>query len=189
MKFYLAAPFFNPAQSHLCAQIEDMFKLKGVQLFSPRSQDANRKKELDNEDARQIFRTNVDNVIGCTHMLAVIDWLMPPEMEVRTVKYTLSVNPKDQTQSLQTDFIGGPLNIPDPGTVFEMGMMYGISAVQSWTPYIYGFTMRKPGEKVNIMLTQALAGTIYGLDDLHGFLGRHQQLDLSFAKPGVWRHR
>jgi nucleoside 2-deoxyribosyltransferase len=181
-KFYLAAPFFNPAQARMVERIESLFAQKGVDLFSPRQTDHNRKKELNDQDAIEIFSNNVAGVKTCSHMLAVLDWANLPEIEIWTLKHTL-ISTCVAPPHVQTEKLGQPLNLPDTGTVWEMGAAFVLEKP------IIGFTLRKPGDKVNIMLTQCLRGVIYGFDDLINFLGIAGKIDMSYAQLGVWKHR
>src|SRR4051812_46620217 len=85
-KWYLAAPFFNEPQKKLVEDLELLFCDEHVPLFSPRLCDENKKKTITGDDAKVIFARNVDNILDCGCMLAVLDWKLPPEHEVAVIK-------------------------------------------------------------------------------------------------------
>lgn len=169
-QFYLAAPFFNEAQIEIVSRIENMMRMHGVPLFSPRQTPENKKPKLTDEDAAEIFRNNIKGILDCQAVLAVMDWAMPEGQHLFVCEGRGDVT-----------VTSPPLNIPDVGTVFEMGYAFGRRP-------IYGFTLRKKGEKVNLMLTQCLEGVIYGWDDLISFLNKGR-IRPAFAVKGVWNHR
>lgn len=182
MNWYIAAPFFNTAQIELVERIEVRFeKAKVPGFFSPRKTDTNQKKELTDVDARRIFDRNNDEMLMCDNVLVVLDWKMPVGLEI----WPCEVERQDGTLAK----VGRtPLNIPDTGTVWEAGFIYGLnfrSKGGQIPKNIYGFTERPKGDKVNIMLTQCLDGVIYGLEDLEKFLAG----DSSVVTRGEWRHR
>jgi hypothetical protein len=74
--------------------------------------------------------------------------------------------------------IGGPLNLPDTGTVWEMGFAYAVNMF-SRRMDIYGFTTRPRTDKLNLMLTKSCKGVISGLEELTKFLKGEE----SVAKP------
>ena len=191
--WYLAGPFFNPSQMDLIKSIEESFIDSGVPMFSPRLCDENKKKgPLTAQDARVIFARNVDNILNCGCMLAVLDWKMPSNQYIAQVERGLkpSENYGRPTPDLIKNF---PLNLPDTGTVFEMGAMYmqwlllhqmakSSFPENGGKPRLVGFTERGEKDKLNIMLTQACCGIIHGLDELKQFLNKGD-IQWHLAKP------
>ena len=96
-------------------------------------------------------------------MLAVVDWALPYPQSIRLCSEELDIN-VDGPQVLKNI---PSLNIPDCGTVWELGVKYCALAAG---PRIFLFTERPPGGKMNIMLAQCADGVIYGLPKLKEFL-------------------
>lgn len=159
-KFYLAAPFFNPAQQSLCTDIEVMFADHGVALFSPRQHKANSShQKLTTSDALDIFACNVENIDDATHMLAVVDWLLPENQQIRLLEQVVPGNfayPVMKSDALQ---------IPDAGTVWEMGYAFARNK-----PLIM-FTTRQ-NMPMNIMLSQCCQGIVRGMSHLNSYLNQ-----------------
>lgn len=180
--FYIAGPFFNDPQRKMIERIEVAMCDHGVPFISPRQTDQNKKAALDDADAKEIFGQNILGMAQCGAMLAVLDWVMPPNKSLRPCDLspwpTSTMNgPVDRWEANQDI----ALNLPDVGTVFEMGYVFGDRP-------IYGFTLRKPGDKVNLMLTQSLEGVIYGFEELDKFLNRGR-IRPAHAVKGSWKHR
>lgn len=186
MKFYLAGPFFNQPQIELIAAIELLMVDQCVPCFSPRQQHqrltvpVEQRSTVDTtiktaEQARKVFHCNVDNIDDCTHMLAVVDWLLLDKQEVRQVDVGMGdIMNGDSSVSLISK--SGPLNLPDSGTVWEMGYAYSLKI-----PIIL---FRTKETKLNVMLTQCAEGVVTGLPSLEKFLNRG---DLNFTHAPIWK--
>lgn len=194
--WYLAGPFFNPEQLSLISSIETTFIDNGVPMFSPRLCDENKKKVLSNQDAATIFARNVDNILTCGCMLAVLDWKLSPRQKVMVVQDSGLPsalekdwgNPKvlEKGDIMAGTVIAPELNLPDTGTVFEMGAMFmkwlmSAPKVNSH-PKLVGFTERGEKDKLNIMLTQACCGIVRGVGELNAFLNKGD-IQWHLAKP------
>lgn len=75
MKVYIAAPFFTPDQLDLVLQVELALQSHSIQYFSPRLEglvsdltDEEKKTRL-----KEVYQSNVDNILACNHMIALID--------------------------------------------------------------------------------------------------------------------
>lgn len=173
MKFYLAAPFFNQAQVDLCQKIELAFVDHCVPLFSPRSQHGNKTTKIETPaQAAEVFKVNAENIDDCDFLFAVVDWLLPPGQEVRVLGSRYS----DVENDSRTVYESGPLNIPDAGTVWEMGYAYakGIPVL----------ILNLEQTKLNIMLSQSAKGCIEGLAGLNAFLNQGR---LNFNYVSSWK--
>lgn len=173
--FYLAAPFFNPVQLKLVQEIEQIFMEQQVRLISPRLQDENKKPgPLSAEDAAVIYRRNIQGLHSADYVLAVVDWLLPTSQEIRVVNFHRGEGECEEIKSV-SGLASGPLNIPDAGTVYEMG--YAAALLQSrigCQGYVAGtpktlLFVPKP-RKLNLMLTQGVSGFIQGFRHLEKFL-------------------
>jgi len=112
-KFYLASPFFNAEQLATVQAIEETFREANVDFFSPRLLDENKEGPINDQAAASIFRKDVHGIITCDSILANLDWKLP---ENQTVELIEKVGPEDGDEVTKAF-----LNIPDSGTVFEMG--------------------------------------------------------------------
>jgi hypothetical protein len=188
--WYLAAPFFNPAQVKLVEDIEKAFEDNGVGYFSPRKCDENKMPgPLSEEGANAIYERNVKGIFQSHFVLAVVDWKMPDKQQVRPVK--VSLVGMNSNMGEVVDPIGGPLNIPDSGVVWELGFTACINEVLArngtatiqdplgmsflkYTPVLL-FTERPPDAALNLMLTRprsGVKGVVRGLPDLDYLLNK-----------------
>ena len=71
MKFYIAAPFFNPAQIQKVEAVKEMLQSNGLDYFSPKDDCL-----FQNDagvDSQAIFRTNCDEIEKCDGVIAITD--------------------------------------------------------------------------------------------------------------------
>lgn len=76
MKVYIAAPFFNERQLEIVEQVEGYLDAKGIGYFSPRSQGKSLKDMTKEETMNAkgiIFKSNIDAMDSCTHMIACVE--------------------------------------------------------------------------------------------------------------------
>lgn len=167
---YIAAPFFNPPQLELVKQIEDTFSSQERWAFSPRLQHGEKPTKIKSkQDANKIFFENYRAIEACSYMVAVVDWLLPEERELRLVnksKYHIT-QPGQQSIFFAES---PPLNLPDAGTVWEMGVAFTLRK-----PVVM-FTVRPPTDKMNIMLTESCVGIVRGVEGLAAYL-RYETLE------------
>lgn len=151
--FYIAGPFFNPAQIQLIVDIETTFVDAGIPFFSPRLHGANVKKgPLTDEDAQDIFQANISGMMDCKFMVAILDWRLPQNQEVWLLDSSKEPVPRTK------------LFLPDSGTIYEMGYF------RAMCKPVVGFSTNK---KLNLMLTQGLRGVLTSLEEMKQFLGRN----------------
>lgn len=152
VKAYIAGPFFNPPQVELIQSIETAFCDTKVPFFSPRLQTGNKAPgPITPERAAEIYAVNVETLRECDWVLAVLDWKLPEFHELRVYK-----------PSVQE--FGPPLNLPDTGTVFEMGF-----AAALMRPTVI-YTERPPEQALNAMLTQPAIGVVSDIWQLTALL-------------------
>lgn len=185
LKFYIAAPFFNPAQNALVESIELAFCDAQIPFFSPRLSTGNKKPgPITPEMAHDIFQSNMLGLHECDAMLAVLDWKLP-EGELICRGRLKPVGPMEEKAAPYASSyfapIGTPLHLPDTGTVYEMGYMHAKGRP------IVGYTERDRSEALNLMLTTGLRGVISGKSELLDFLGLDRDdMPQTMRKPGVW---
>jgi nucleoside 2-deoxyribosyltransferase len=175
-RVYLAGPFFNQAQIKLIQEVEDALQANDIPTFSPRKMALNDKPTSTKptpEQAAAIFRKDYEEITKSTHVLAILDWALNPDVSLRLVA------PR-QGHAPEYDMLSGPLSLPDSGTVWEMGCAYALRVP------IYLYT-KDPAAKLNLMLSQSARGVIYGLDHLNTFLGTGMDEDI--LSPWTGEHR
>lgn len=157
--WYLAAPFFNPAQVALVERIEQLFEHNCVELFSPRKHPANTSgKPIDADTAEDIFNGNIEGIQKARGVLAVLDYLLPEPQQLRLVA-PATIDDSEHAGSVEVFRpASGPLALPDSGTVWEMGHAYAMMD-------IVGFTTN-PHARLNLMLTQSCSGVLCGFGRL-----------------------
>ena len=156
-KVYLAGPFFNTEQQVHIEMVEKILTRHHVSYFSPRKQGGMLNPKASSADRRKIQDLNVRGISEASCVLAVCDWMNPNGCQIRLVDSALEFG-----ESTIAKFRSPPLNIPDTGTVWEIGFAYGIRVP------VVGILMNREG-KFNVMLTEALAGIVYGFDQLERF--------------------
>jgi nucleoside 2-deoxyribosyltransferase len=81
---YLASPFFNPEQVTVVEKIEFLLDGIGLDYFSPRRHGRGNLSQMEPEERKRtahlVFRDNVDNIIACNTVIAVIDGRDPGVM-------------------------------------------------------------------------------------------------------------
>jgi nucleoside 2-deoxyribosyltransferase len=179
MDYYIAAPFFNRPQVSLVWQMEQIMDLAHVSYYSPRQFGMNKQKgPIDEDRARGIFDSNVGNIIQCRTVIAVLDWNMPDKNTMHVIRNGMTSGYQEDWQrppgaegdgpwntcEIRGAHVAGPLNLPDTGTVWEMGCAWAKGIP------VFAYTDRKESEPLNVMLVQCCKGVIYGLNHLRGFV-------------------
>ncbi len=158
-RMYLAGPFFNHEQKLHMQMIEQTLKRNHIQFFSPRIEGGTLKPKASEGARMAILDMNVKGILESTCVLAVLDWLNPSGCEVRLIKS----EERQLGYSHSTHYKSPPLNMPDTGTVWELGYAYGTKVP------VVGFLLERTG-KFNVMLTEAMRGICYGFHQLDSFL-------------------
>ena len=148
---YIAAPFFNDAQRSLVCGVEDILRRHEISFFSPRLEC------FCPPDASTVLRTrtfgmNLDALNKVALMIVVLDWL-PEAGTYVCLRYCTTGKEK-------------MLNVPDAGTIFELGYARALSNVT-----LLGLRTRHRGP-VNLMLAQSLHGIANTLCDLEACVER-----------------
>lgn len=204
-KFYIAGPFFNPPQLKLIEEIELTFCDHTVPAFSPRSLDVGKGPALDDAEWHRRFWNNVENLVDCDHLLAVADFKLPEDDRLLQVRHsglpivleTDARHPKplEKGDILSGTFVAG-VHLPDTGTVFEMGVQFGmwLVAMRAKVDFfdrdrhverkILLYTERPLTETLNVMLTKSCHGVLHGKKELDQFLNSG---DLNWSVAGPWK--
>ena len=119
---YNAGPFFNTEQVTAMEMLEKLEAQEGLDFFAPRlspESDMIRNGDRSAATFQRTFERDVEEIGKATVMIAMLDWLMPPEEEVRIIRHEGVPGKPGYHQQLSA-----PLNVPDSGTVFELGLAY-----------------------------------------------------------------
>lgn len=160
-KVYLAAPFFNPAQTKLCFDLEATMEDAGLVVFSPRKifvcpPDA------DDATRESTFKGNVEHIKKADCVVAVLDYLLPPEQSLRVIHSRMpEVGPREGCTQ-RANVLSGPIRVPDAGTVFEIGLAY-----QMKKPVV-GF-YKGDAKVVNLMLAKACRRIVVGIEEFESW--------------------
>jgi len=156
-KMYLAGPFFNSAQVELMATIEGAVAAAGFKAFSPRLHARQLGKGATPEQQRDTFDDDLVGLQEAGVVLAVLDWKLPDTERVLKEYWTNREGKLAWRSSEDTI-----LNIPDSGTVWEMGYAFSRNIP------VVGFTENP--RAVNLMLMQSCLGVVVGLKKLEEML-------------------
>lgn len=165
---YLASPFFNDQQIALCKVIEGLCQDLGIKIFSPRLEGPSLKPGASQEDRQSVASVNARGISQSEFVLAVLDYLLPIEQSLRLVRLAGGDDP------LRINPVTGPLNLPDTGTVWEMGYANGLEKP------VVGFKLDARGT-LNVMLCQHTQGVIVGPVQLREFLEKYKESDIYAA--------
>jgi nucleoside 2-deoxyribosyltransferase len=171
--YYLAGPFFNEVQAGCAHWIADQCKIRGQLYYAP--VELGFVKVNSSQDASRIVSSNIESILASRVVLAHIDWLLPAPNEVRVVA------PDQGDRPGSFDARSKTLNIPDSGTVWEMGFARG------WNIPVVAYTLSR-NRKVNVMLTETCSGFLVGKEEILDFLDLNPGPDsLKYAKEHMYR--
>jgi len=125
------------------------------------------------EEAERVFWVNINSMAGIDWMIVVVDYLLPPDVELRKVR--AAFNPNGLLYAAESPI----LEIPDTGTVFEAGVFFG--AFEQWKRHNFGRCEEQEKPKLvlftqslvmtmNLMLTRCAKGILCGTDHLEVWL-------------------
>ena len=164
MNLYLAGPFFNPRQKEAAELVASLAKAAGWDFYAP-VLNAYQGKIDDSCKARKVFLDNVARLGWADIVLAHLDWLTPTSLEVRVVSRA-----KEEPENSELfRAVSNPLNVPDAGTVWELGYAFcrKQAGVRPFT--LIGYTFM-PGFELNLMLSRSLDGFLRGSSQVKEFL-------------------
>lgn len=228
---YLAGPFFNAPQRDAALKIANMCGHYDQHYFAPVMQPGGGKNPKP-EDIERIFRANCGNLNKAAVVLVQLEWLLPPNREVRVVQPSAfwripeALKQVEMERLMETGFVpygphlaldslspeviedhrllcSPPLNVPDSGTVWEMGYATclrevrgaevarraanGQESIQEHVnapdlrPVIVAYTTA-PQQSLNLMLARSAQAYLQGWPAVEEFLatGVLQDADLQF---------
>lgn len=186
-KVYLAGPFFNRAQRAQQEKLEEICRAIGLDFYSPRkhsgSADLTEAQRKDPAAWKRVFESNVQALMDCQLLVASVNWALPPEELVAGLRLMGKEEPWTQPDpsvfSRQGSAMPGgghglyratPLDIPDAGTVWEMGFAYSCNTFMNPRMPIVAFAPERPIEKFNLMLQFGCDIAVGDWDQLLGIL-------------------
>jgi nucleoside 2-deoxyribosyltransferase len=167
MSCYIAAPFFNRPQLELAETIENILLEERVPFYSPRKSGV-LKPAASSEDRRRILLSNIDAIQTASVVLAVMDWLLPPEHYLHVIE-----RGEDSWHFKSPD-----LNLPDTGTVWECGFAYAIHRP------IIGYVSK--AKKINVMIAETFKGVVGSPEELRGFARTWSGASFSYDNLKPW---
>lgn len=166
-RFYIAGPFFNPQQVAVIQMIEDALDQNGFPYFSPRKQHRGDRSlpppKIDSpERAKEVYDMNVWEMRHAGAIIFVLDWLLPPMHELRVME-SVQIGTIQDEKLYEMHVRSPALNIPDTGTVFELGFCAALGKKMAL------LKMTDVG-KLNVMLAVPTMGVMYGKSGVERFL-------------------
>jgi nucleoside 2-deoxyribosyltransferase len=165
-KVFIAAPFFNSGQVAVVERIEQLCEKNGLPFYSARLHAGTvpPEKKKDPTAWKPVFANDVQGIHDSDFLVAVLDYKFPNEDGGLYVH--------------EPGFVDDafPIEIPDTGTVWEMGYAFSIGRP------VVGFTLRSV-EKLNLMLMLGVRGIVEGYEHLDTFL--HGERKVTY--PIRWR--
>ena len=131
---YLGGPFFNEQQESWAIYLAYQLRERGFKVYAPVDE---KWEEGSKKTANEIFIRNLQWMLHSKMMLAQMDYPIEPPNVLALVN--------------TNDWLYETINMPDSGTVWEMGYMYA-----QGKPVI-GYTA-KPVSQINLMLSECLDG-------------------------------
>ena len=162
---FIASPFFNSEQVMVVKMIENILDEKGVPYFSARK-DTKVAPDSSQHDRKLAFTANCMGIKERSVVLAVVDWLLPENQEMRIVEFDAWNRMYKESmvgQSFPAWIRSPKLYVPDMGTVFEIGYANAIKK-----PVIALRVQNKM--PINLMLAEAFVGMMYDLHTLTKFV-------------------
>lgn len=111
-QIYLAGPFFNPPQKDAALHVANLCSLCGCNFFSPLLAGGGPIKSP--EHAAEVYARNCRELNRSAVVLVQLEWLLPESQRVHVIQERSALG-----EGLMV--VSPPLNIPDSGTVWELG--------------------------------------------------------------------
>lgn len=163
-KVYVAGPFFNEPQVAMISRIQDILTKLEYPYYSPRldsgSADLTPEQRKDPKAWDPVFDSNLRQLHSCKLMVACLSYPLAPQEGL----YNLRVGEGGSVTG-----IGPRVEIPDSGTVFELGYRKMLSRTQTGLVTV-GFILGERPEKLNLMLMKGHQGLLCGYAKLEQFL-------------------
>ena len=170
---YLAGPFFNDVQKLHIDRVKESCKRYKVPFFSPKDEGGILKPKPTPEERRQILDSNRKGIRESGFVLAVLDWLMPTGQQLRVVSHDPALD--------QYKVLSPPLNLPDAGTVWEMGFAVAVEVP------VVGLRLDPKGH-INVMLAESVHRVIDGYTEVDAIIQHYGSYGSLPPKGAVaWR--
>ncbi len=164
--WYLAGPFFNVPQKLWAERIRDLVIGADRHYYAP-VEHMFQEGIHDKSKATKVFNDNQENLIRANVVLCQLDWLLEDDSELRVIR---------MQQGTLKSVLSSKLNIPDAGTLWEMGYACALRnsrnsqlRITAQGPAVIGYVSQKT-EKLNLMLARSCDGFYNGEDELIRFI-------------------
>ena len=161
--WYLAGPFFNPLQKAWAEKVRDLVIDADRHYYAP-VENMFQDRIHDKEKADKVFQDNVENLLHASVVLCQFDWLLAPKQELCVM------------DTYHNIAITGPLNIPDAGTIWEMGYACALRRIRNIPfrihvrgPAVVGYFSQKT-DKLNLMLARSCDAFYNGEEEVKRFI-------------------
>lgn len=166
-KVYVAGPFFNQPQIDMICRIQGILTRLGYSYYSPRtdsgSADLTPEQKKDPKAWDPIFDSNLRELHSCKLMIACLSYPLP----LHDGLFSVHLGEGGLVE------VGARVEIPDAGTVFELGYRKALSRSQMGLTTV-GFILGEKPEKLNLMLMKGHQGLICGYAKLEKFLSEQK---------------
>lgn len=174
---YIAGPLFNTQQVSILETIEDLAEQFKLSYYSPRihsgssNMTAEDRKSFEAWD--KVFKSNEEELRDCRMLICVLNYALPTTHKlVMKVEHTdIPVDPKADITVNVKEF---PIELPDSGTVWEMGYY---RACMRPLPVI-GYHDDEVPKSLNLMLSHGCDYLVCGSAELSQFLEVYTDPDL-----------
>lgn len=153
MNIYLAAPFFNVESKKVVQMLMDKLEQLGHKIWSPMRDGITCPKDADREMRLKVFNLDCEQLHWADCVVALLDYPLP-------IHQTLLLREKSP-EGVSKDT---PIQLPDPGTVFEIGYVNGLNAAGKQYRHVIGYMQQTAGS--NLMVTEACDCVVDDLEKL-----------------------
>lgn len=152
MKIYLAGPFFNSESKAVLNTILLQLEMLGHEVWAPMRDGITCPKDADREMRLKVFNLDCEQLHWADCVVALLDYPLP-------IHQTLFLREKSP-EGVSKDT---PIQLPDPGTVFEIGYVTGLNSTQEQYRYVIGYAST-PG--FNLMVAEGCDCVVSDLTQL-----------------------
>lgn len=152
MNIYIAAPFFNVESKKVVQMFMDKLEQLGYEVWSPMRDGITCPKDADHEIRLKIFRLNCEQLHWAECVIALLDYPLLIHQQFLLREKTPESTFKDT-----------PVQLPDSGTVFEIGYVNGLNNTKEKYRYVIGYASA-PG--FNLMIIEACDCIVSNLTQL-----------------------
>lgn len=164
LRCYLAGPFFTLESRLVLKTLLVKLEELGHEVWAPMRDGILCPKNADKAERQKVFDLDCERLHWANCIIALLDYPLPVHQQLMMRSRT----PEGMSQDV-------PLNLPDSGTVFEIGYVCGLNSTGQQYRYIIGYTGRMPS--FNLMIAEACDCIVDDLDKLERVMGLIEACD------------